>query len=196
MRQISRPWLLPMASAHAIVPLKGTRWCYVDGILPIPFWAPPILSQPWDVFSRAVIPWACEFNQSLIFGPLGSRSQAVNILGRNLKINRLPTSQADQIHSQISTTTKDLLNAYAQGQEKWWIFRYLEFWNIREPYSCPWCEHLSTTVEWHNWIQRFLTWIESHRHDRTTIFEVIHIEYILIHKVIYFNFSKYGYVMW
>jgi hypothetical protein len=56
----------------------------------------------------------------VIFGQLGSRGvEAVNVLGRNLKINRLPTSQADQNHSQISTTTKDLLNAYAQGQEKW-----------------------------------------------------------------------------
>ena len=124
------------------------------------------------------------------------RVEAVKSLGRNLKINRLPTSQADQNHSPISTTTKDLLNAHAQGQEKWWIFRYLELWNIREPYSCPWCENLSTTVEWHNWIQKFLTCIESHQHDRTTIFEVIHIEYILINKVMYFIFSEYGYVMW
>ena len=124
----------------------------------------------------------------MIFGPLGSRGvEAVKCSGQKFKT---PTSQADQNYSQISTTTKHLLNAYAQGQEKWWIFRYLEFWNIREPYSGPWCEHLSTTVEWHNWIQRFLTWIESHQHDRTTIFEVIHIEYILINKVMYFNFQN------
>jgi len=39
-------------------------------------------------------------------------------------------------------------------------------------------------------MQRFLARIESHQHDRTIIFKVIHIEYILINKVMYFNFQN------
>jgi hypothetical protein len=39
-------------------------------------------------------------------------------------------------------------------------------------------------------MQRLLTRIESHQHDRTIIFKVIYIEYILINKVMYFNFQN------
>ena len=38
-------------------------------------------------------------------------------------------------------------------------------------------------------MQRFLARIESHQHDQTTIFKVIHIEYILINKAMYFIFK-------
>jgi hypothetical protein len=34
----------------------------------------------------------------------------------------------------ISTTTQDQLNSHAQRQEKWRMFRYLGFWNIRESF--------------------------------------------------------------
>ena len=36
----------------------------------------------------------------------------------------------------------------------------------------------------------FLARIESHQHDRTIIFKVIHIEYILVNKAMYFNFQN------
>ena len=124
------------------------------------------------------------------WGPLSRRAEAVKIYGQKLKINRLPSSQADQNHSQISTTTKDWLNAHARGQEEWWIFRYLGVWNIREPYSRLCSENWSTTVECHTWMQRFLIRIESHQHDRTIIFAVIHIEDILKNIAIYFNFQN------
>ena len=39
-------------------------------------------------------------------------------------------------------------------------------------------------------MQRFLTRIESHQHVQIIIFEVIHIEYTLINKAIYFNFEN------
>jgi hypothetical protein len=39
-------------------------------------------------------------------------------------------------------------------------------------------------------MQRFLIRIESHQHDRTIIFTVIHIEDILRNKAIYFNFQN------
>ena len=39
-------------------------------------------------------------------------------------------------------------------------------------------------------MQRSLSRIESHQHDRTKIFKVIHIEYILLNKAMYFNFQN------
>jgi hypothetical protein len=39
-------------------------------------------------------------------------------------------------------------------------------------------------------MRRFLSRIESHQHVQTIIFEVIHIEEILINKAIYFNFEN------
>jgi hypothetical protein len=39
-------------------------------------------------------------------------------------------------------------------------------------------------------MQGFLAQIESHQHIQTIIFEVIHIEEILINKSIYFNFEN------
>src|ERR1700685_3977096 len=39
-------------------------------------------------------------------------------------------------------------------------------------------------------MQRFLARIENHQRDRTIIFKVIHIEYILINKSMCFNFQN------
>lgn len=50
-------------------------------------------------------------------------------------------------------------------------------------------KHLTTKPK-HPEMQRFLTQIESHEHARIIIFEVIHIEDILVNKAIYFNFKN------